>query len=278
MSTSLTALVAQHPFPDYQTWWPMGPNFINFMARAIVQAWDALPAQTGDIAPVQAHAADYIRTVYQRPADANLAQQFATQPDARSWQSGEFDALSYAFFRHAYEQLAQHTPTETLAWRRRDFTRAVGRAFFDQMADHLSLRLPQHLDDPTQFEQLQQALTDVGDFLVAQGYLRDHFAFRFDVEARAGQQMIHQRTEDFLLRLQHGGRAYALYEMGYPAILPSAVYLFHLMSEAQHHSSRTIEELFRRIGYRASETDDFDPTGFPSDLVVELWEIEAMPS
>jgi hypothetical protein len=26
-----------------------------------------------------------------------------------------------------------------------------------------------------------------------------------------------------------------------------------------------------RIGYVAAETDDFDPTGFPSDRVVELW-------
>ena len=64
--------------------------------------------------------------------------------------------------------------------------------------------------------------------------------------------------------------------MGYPIILPSAVYLYHTMGEAQHHSSRTIEELFDRIGYEARETDDFDPIGYPSDMVIELWEIRPL--
>ena len=61
--------------------------------------------------------------------------------------------------------------------------------------------------------------------------------------------------------------------MGHPVILPSAVYLYHTLGEAQHHSSRTIEELFDRVGHEARETDDFDPIGYPSDRVVELWEI-----
>ncbi|MEM8681700.1 MAG: hypothetical protein AAGF97_20315, partial [Planctomycetota bacterium] len=69
---------------------------------------------------------------------------------------------------------------------------------------------------------------------------------------------------------------YALYEMGYPVILPSAVYLYHTVGEAQHHSSRTIEELFDRVGIEARETDDFDPIGYPSDRVVELWEIQPL--
>ena len=73
--------------------------------------------------------------------------------------------------------------------------------------------------------------------------------------------------------LSSSNLAYALYEMGYPIILPSAVYLYHTIGEAQHHSSRTIEELFARVGLEARETDDFDPTGYPSDMVVELWEI-----
>ena len=71
------------------------------------------------------------------------------------------------------------------------------------------------------------------------------------------------------------GVAHALYEMGYPAILPSAVYLYHTLGEAQHHSSRTIQDLFDQIGYDAWETEDFDPTDYPSDMVVELWQIRA---
>ena len=56
-------------------------------------------------------------------------------------------------------------------------------------------------------------------------------------------------------------------------ILPSAVYLYHTLGEAQRSCSRTIEELFDRVGHEARETDDFNPMGCPSDRVVELWEI-----
>lgn len=272
MLSTLADIVAQHPFPDYRSWWPMGPDFIRFMAGAIHSQWVALPGHLGDVAPVQARAADYIHTVYQRPTEPDLARIFVGQPGARAWQSGEFDALSYAFFRHAFELLARSAPPETLARQRRAFTRGVGRAFFDQMADFLGLSLPDGLETAAQFGRLQAAIGAIGAFLVEQGYLRDHFAFRFDVNARHGDSVIRQTEADFLPNLRRG-LAYALYEMGYPAILPSAVYLFHLVGEAQHHSSRTVEELFRRMGYRASETDDFDPTGFPADLVVELWEI-----
>ena len=76
-------------------------------------------------------------------------------------------------------------------------------------------------------------------------------------------------------RLQEDGVAYALYEMGYPVILPSAAYLFNTVGEAQHHSSRIIEELFDRAGLHASETSDFDPTKYEANLVVELWEVRS---
>ena len=82
-----------------------------------------------------------------------------------------------------------------------------------------------------------------------------------------------QQADDVVQHLQRDHLAYALYEMGYPVILPSAVYLYHTIGEAQHHSSRTIENLFAEVGYDARETDDFDPIGYPSEMVVELWEI-----
>jgi hypothetical protein len=140
------------------------------------------------------------------------------------------------------------------------------------LLDQVELALPQSLETQPEFESLLAALHKLGRFLLEQGYLRTHFAFRFDV-ALAGERPIYQRAGDVVERLQRDGCAYALYEMGYPVILPSAVYLYNTIGEAQHHSSRTIEELFDRIGYRASESADFNPTGFSPDLVVELWEI-----
>jgi hypothetical protein len=96
---------------------------------------------------------------------------------------------------------------------------------------------------------------------------------RLDVDITHRGRRIRQRAEDFRDILNRGDPAYALYEMGYPAIMPSAVYLYQTIGEAQHHSSRTIEELFDRIGCTASETPDFDPTGLQADLVVELWQL-----
>ena len=89
-------------------------------------------------------------------------------------------------------------------------------------------------------------------------------------------QSVKQSQDQTLANLNDNGLANAIYEMGYPIILPSAVYLYHTLGEAQHHSSRTIEELFDRAGCEARETDDFDPIGYPSDRVVELWEIKRL--
>ncbi|MYA78223.1 MAG: hypothetical protein F4Y17_11895 [Gemmatimonadetes bacterium] len=96
------------------------------------------------------------------------------------------------------------------------------------------------------------------------------------MDVEQGDTRIIQHGDEVVSRLQSGRLAHALYEMGYPVILPSAVYLYHTIGEAQHHSSRTIENLFGEVGYDARETDDFDPIGYPSELVVELWEIRSL--
>ncbi len=278
MEKTLRDVVAQRPFPDFAAWWPMGTDFLSFMSRAIVAEWLALPGNSGSLQPVTAHATDYLQVVFGREAAPNLVENFV----GRLWQtavpqSGEFDALSYAFFRAAFEQIAAHPNhyLEPVARERRLFTKRVGRRFFAQLHDHLGLDLPPALDTPAQFSQLQANIAKVGAFLQTQGYLRDHFAFTFNVNLTHAGQTIAQRDNTFLAALAQG-TGYALYEMGYPVILPSAVYLFHTIGEAQHHSSRTIEELFDRVGYEARETDDFDPIGYPSDRVVELWEIKKL--
>ncbi len=254
------------------------------MSDAIVTEWRALIRNSGALADVQEYIENYIRTVYGRQARTGLLESFVhpdceTAPQSgeskQSIQSGEFDALSYAFYRSAFEQIQTHIDlySHSLERERRLFTIRVGKLFFDRLRDHLSLDLPEDLATPKQVSQLSDGIGRVGRFLHDQGYLRSHFAFRFDVDIEHRGERIAQNAGVVVQNLQKNNLAYALYEMGYPVILPSAVYLYHTMGEAQHHSSRTIENLFGTVGYDARETDDFDPIGYPSDMVVELWEI-----
>lgn len=271
---TLAEAVRRQPYPDYQRWWPVGRRFVEFMAGAILPEWRSAG---GELSAAVSFAEEYTRLVYGRESRAGLVEDFVNGRGLDLFFSGEFDALSYAFYRDAFERLATNAAPDAQSQGRRGFTRRVGRRFFQQLSSHLGLDLPGQLADTADFARLQQAIAQTGAFLLAEGYLRDHFAFRFDVTASRGGQPIDQTAADFLPALADGA-AYALYEMGYPIILPSAVYLYQTVGEAQHHSSRTIEELFARCGCRASETDDFDPTGFPSELVVELWEIKAVTS
>lgn len=274
---TLAEVVSERPFPEYDQWWRMGREFLDFMSTAIVGEWSALPGNVGDLAAVNAHVQEYVQTVFRRTVRGGLVDEFVQKRHAQPIQSGEFDALSYAFYRSAFEIMVQHIDqyAQPLARERRLFTQRVGKIFYAQLHEHLALQLPAALQTQAQFAELQTGIAAVGEFLVAQGYLRDHFRFTFDVDAVAGQAHIQQRTGDVLANLQSQKLAHALYEMGYAVILPSAVYLYHTLGEAQHHSSRTIEELFARAGLDARETDDFDPINYPSELVVELWEIRA---
>jgi hypothetical protein len=233
------------------------------MSAAIVGEWGALNP-VGDLARVQQYAAEFIQHVYHRAAAPDLARRFAWQEFGAPIKSGEFDALSYAFFRAAFERLG--------AGSRRAFTQRVGARFFGALHDLLGLRLPVKVDSAAAFAALQENILRVGDFLLEQGYLREQFEFTFNVNISG----IDQPGDEFLARLAQKGVAHALYGMGYPAILPSAVILYNTLGAAQHHSSRTMEELFARCGLSARETDDFDPTGFPADRVVELWEIRRL--
>lgn len=279
---TLEQVVGERPFPEYAAWWPVGSAFTTFMSYAIVSEWKALDPDGGALDPdggalddVRENAERYIRTVYDRPARRGLLEDFVHPDGATTLQSGEFDALSYAFYRSAFLHIEAHPDRfdEGLERERRLFTIRVGKLFFDRLRRHLALDLPVDLNTPVLLERLSAAIDRVGRFLHDQGYLRSHFAFRFDVDIEHGGTRIVQHADEVVSRLRKDRPAYALYEMGYPVILPSAVYLYHTIGEAQHHSSRTIENLFGEVGYDARETDDFDPIGYPSDMVVELWEI-----
>ncbi len=272
---TLEQIVSEKPFTDYHDWWLMGSDFIRFIAQAIYAEWSALPHNAGDLSGITSYIDIYLQVVFQQQTDAGLAAQFVNHTPGRTFYSGEFDAISYAFYRSAFEQIAQYpgsyeNPVEV---ERRRFTERVGARFFQQVADHIELSLPAALETDADIIHLKTGIQQVGRFLETQGYLRDHFDFTFEVNLPHEGQQINQAEADVIPVLKQNRLAYALYEMGYPVILPSAVYLYNTIGEAQHHSSRTIEELFKRVGFTACETDNFDPTGYPSDSVVELWEI-----
>lgn len=271
---TLRQIAAELPFPEYADWWSMGRAFSGFMSEAIVSEWFKLQ-HDGDLGMIEGFISEYVDVVYCRRVRASLLDDFVSKDFSRPIQSGEFDALSYAFFRSAFESIEKRIdeleyPVEQ---ERRLFTKRVGSFFFSQLHDYLDLDLPADLKDRGNFERLKECIGQIGDFLLAEGYLRDHAQFKFSLDLDHSGQRIIQTEEDFLNKLKVTGFAYALYEMGYPVILPSAVYLYHTLGEAQHHSSRTIEELFERIGCDARETEDFDPSDYPADKVVELWEI-----
>ena len=276
---SLEQVVAANPYPDFADWWPMGDQFLLFMAHAIGSQWRALAGAAITMAHVQRDVHNYIQLVYQRTARPTLVIDFLHPCGPKTIQSGEFDALSYAFYKSAFGALNTSMVDPSIQQRKRHaFTQRVGKLFYEQVHAHLSLSLPEQLSNSDELLLLENAIAQVGKFLKQQGYLRDHFAFHFDVDLHHDGQQILQRRKDLILRLREGRCVYALYEMGYPVILPSAVYLYQTLGEAQHHSSRTMEELFGRIGCIASETADFDPTGYPSEMVVELWKIQTSPT
>jgi hypothetical protein len=272
---SLESAVLDHPFRDFQDWWLMGDEFTNFMAKAIRQSYEALAAQP-DINRVKSHYENYLHVVYQKDVREGVFEAMLGA-EATSVASGEFDAFSYAFYRSAFQHVTEHPEAfeASVEGERRLFTKEVGKRFFAQVEVYTELSLPDQLSTADDFAKLKSGIAKVGNFLRTQGYLRDHFAFHFDVDIEYQQQVVSQKDADVLDKLR-SGTAYALYEMGYPVILPSAVYLYQLVGEAQHHSSRTIEDLFARVGCKAREVDDFDPRNYPSDRVVELWEIKRL--
>ena len=269
----LASIVDERPFREFSLWWKMGNEFIQFMSTAIVSQWTELDGTKAGLEWIQSYLDEYLKLVYGQNAHPNLLKNFIDQDFSHPFYSGEFDALSYSFYRSAFETIAKkHEENETvIAQKRRDFTKEVGRVFFSSIQEHLQLYLPTELKKSSQFLSLQKNIDRVGEFLIAQGYLREQCEFTFSVDVVHVNQHIHQDTDNFLKNLISNGLGYALYIMGYPAILPSAVYLYLMFGEAQHHSSRTIEELFEKVGCIAHETHDFDPSSFPADRVVELW-------
>lgn len=277
---NLGQIVAEHPFPEYAHWWPIGQEFLSFMSEAIFSQWSELYHNDGELRIVREYCSDYLLIVYGKETNASLVDEFVSQSfSSPPIQSGEFDALSYAFYRSAFELIEQYSNEYSypMERERRLFTRRVGRIFFTQVRNYLDLDLPASLVNEQDFKKLKGCIQRVGTFLMEQRYCRNHFDFRFTLDVEIDGSQVTQSDSDFLDSLKRNGIAYAIYEMGYPVILPSAVYLYHTIGEAQHHTSRTIEELFALVGHEAREIPGFDPSEYPPDSVVELWRIMGGP-
>ena len=149
---SLSEVVSKHPFPDYAKWWNMGDEFMRMMAKAISAEWVALPDKGQDLGPVQVFVQLYIDVVYRRTAGQDLVVEFIDAEWQKPLKSGEFDALSYGFYRSAFDLIAASVPETEVAASRRNFTRRVGARFFDMLQQHLSLELPPVLATSTQFK------------------------------------------------------------------------------------------------------------------------------
>lgn len=271
----LASLVKERPFREFSQWWKMGDEFIQFMSDAIVSKWTELGETKVGMERIQNNLDEYLGLVYGQTTHPDRLKNFFEKDFSTPFYSGEFDAISYALYRSSYETIAkEHIGIGTaITEQRRGFTKEVGKVFFSSLKEQLQLDLPSELKIPQQFQGLQKNIDLIGEFLVEQGYLKEYCEFTFSVDVFQADQHILQATDDFLKNINSNGFGYALYIMGYPAIFPSAVYLYQMFGEAQHHSSRTIEELFKQVGCTAYETDDFDPSSFPSDRIVELWKI-----
>ena len=165
---TLSQVAAEHPFPDYADWWKMGEDFTSFMSQAITAEWEKLASPAESLEQVKSFVSEYIQTVYQREASPSLVDRFYQVDLSQPVFSGEFDALSYTFYRSAFELLSDLAADEgsTLARERRLFANRVGKTFFTAIHNHLQLNLPPGLETETDFALLQENITRIGDFLV----------------------------------------------------------------------------------------------------------------
>ena len=76
MSPTLSTVVSQHPYPEYQDWWPLGESFLAMMADAIVGRWRDLSSPAETVDSVQNIVDEYIARAYHRQARPRLAAGF----------------------------------------------------------------------------------------------------------------------------------------------------------------------------------------------------------
>ena len=105
----LASVVAERPFREFSPWWEMGNEFIQFMSTAIVSEWTKLNGTKDGLEKIQSYLDEYLGLVYDQNAHPNLLKNFIERDFSSPFYSGEFDALSYAFYRAALETIVRQT-------------------------------------------------------------------------------------------------------------------------------------------------------------------------
>ena len=110
---TLNELVEKHPFEDYHTWWELGSEWSEFMSDAIVPEWRKLAGGgNDDLDEIETEVAGYLKTVYGQDKRTTLVDEFVDKSFTAPLESGEFDALSYAFYKSAFTQIDKNTSNQ----------------------------------------------------------------------------------------------------------------------------------------------------------------------
>ncbi len=296
----LGEVVEENPYPEFtgteayrrmsdqpslgQLPWPMGGEFIGLISDSIVGLWRDYLGELGfnsDLEEVKDVFQTYMGTVYDVDVDRSIVEDFVVHGIGEETRitSSEFDALSFAFYFHVYEKIEEELSESEAEVRKYQFAVDVGERVFSNLESHLDFSLPDSYEDVEDLDEyIMEPLNTIGRFLHNQGYLGTGFDFSLDFEETDPEtgDSYSQDAGDFLEDVESGDEqnpaAHGNYVMGMPSILPSAVYLFNIKDEAQHHSSRIIQEVFNQMGIMGKELDNFDPEGYDSEEVVEIWE------
>ena len=199
----LRQIVAEQPFPDYAQWWNLGSVFSKFMSESIISQWFGLHHNDGDFKLVKHDVSEYLKIVYDKKSKVSLVEDFVNKTFSSPIQSGEFDALSYSFYRSAFQLIENHIKEYdcSLTKERRQFTKRVGKIFFQQVCHYLNLDLPTDLTNKSSFIRLKACLQNLGTFLKVQRYLRDDFDFKFDLDVEYAGKRIVQTESAFVNNL-----------------------------------------------------------------------------
>ena len=149
--------------PIFPTGGPWARDFLAFMAQAIGTEWRAVTGtKRGDLAAVQTDLPSILSWSIIVWRDQRLLP-ILSRASTCTIRSGEFDALSYAFYKSAFETFsATIADTTAMADAAMALHSVLASLFINQLHEHLALRLPNQLQTEADFTHLQKAIDRAG--------------------------------------------------------------------------------------------------------------------